>query len=62
MELDYAELLKHELISLKEQLAMLSVVLPEPAEAMKSQVEKCIDYSFYLTDNTIHNTDRTINA
>lgn len=51
-QLDYAELLRDKLVSLKERLEYLDATViasPDLIEGMKT----CIDYAFYLKDETI---------
>ena len=51
MELDHAELLRNELISLREKLLVMETFLPmTKAGELAERVSVCLDYLFHLGD------------
>lgn len=51
MELDHAELLREELISLRERLLVMEACLPiSNAGELAERVSVCLDYLFHLGD------------
>lgn len=50
--LDYAELMREKLVSLKERLEYLDATVIQSPDLIES-VKTCMDYSFYLKDETL---------
>lgn len=53
-QLDYKELLKHELVSLRETLIVMDTALPYTrAERLAEKISVCLDYLLYLEDTSL---------
>ena len=54
LQLDYKELLKHELISLRETLIVMDTALPYTrAGHLAEKISVCLDYLLYLEDTSL---------